>query len=98
MKLIYSKHALDELAFIHDFIAKDNINAASNFINELLADIDRLKELPEIGSASNYEELKLLNIRVLPYKDYLTFYEIKGGFIYIYHIIHGAKDYIKLFR
>jgi toxin ParE1/3/4 len=48
-KLIWSPAARDDLHDIVIFIARDNANRAMSFGYELISEIDRLQEFPELG-------------------------------------------------
>jgi toxin ParE1/3/4 len=48
-KLIWSPAARDDLHDIVVFIARDNPNRAMSFGYELISEIDRLQEFPELG-------------------------------------------------
>jgi len=49
MEIIWSKPALDRVAEIADFIAKDSPSQAKRFIKDLIQSIERLKEFPFSG-------------------------------------------------
>ena len=70
-----------ELKMIFDFIAKDSLNRAREFRNELIAKIERTAQTPFICRKSiNFNDE---NIRDLIFKSYVIPYLIDDEVIYV---------------
>jgi len=70
-----------ELKMIFDFIAKDSLNRAREFRNELIAKIERTAQMPFICRKSiNFNDE---NIRDLIFKGYVIPYLIDNEVIYV---------------
>jgi toxin ParE1/3/4 len=94
MRVLISNQAEAELEEISNFIAEDNPARADSFTLELL---DRC-----LGLASHSMRYPVavtvdgLDLRRCPYGNYLIFYSVDDEKIEIAHIIHGARDYLRL--
>ena len=76
---------------IHDYIAKDNPEAASRVINTIYEKVQLLKRFPELGH--KYELQQEYNIRVLLLGHFKIAYNLKkDGDIDILGVFHGALD------
>ncbi|CAN5693742.1 hypothetical protein BH20ACI3_BH20ACI3_31180 [soil metagenome] len=64
-KLIWSPPARDDLHDIIVFIARDNPNRAMSFGYELISQIDRLQDFPDIGRV--VPEYQNNNLREIPF-------------------------------
>ena len=68
-KLIWSPAARDDLHDIVVFIARDNSNRAMSFGYELISEMNRLQEFPELGRiVPEYRDSKLREIIFRPYR------------------------------
>ncbi len=94
MRTRLSAAALLELEAIGDYIATDSRMRADGFVRELL---DRCA-----GLAQHSERYPILmeyrgeGMRRAPYRSYLIFYSIRDDEIRIHHIVHSARDYVRL--
>ena len=76
---------------IHDFIAKDNPNAATRVISGIYKNVQILKDFPEIGY--KYKGEPESEIRILLYGHYRIAYLIRNkDNIDILGVFHGALD------
>jgi len=78
-----------ELEEILDFIAKDNLNEALKFYDELIIKIDNIKTMPYM-----YRQSKKINdesVRDMIYKKYVIPYKIKSDEILILGIFNQNK-------
>jgi len=94
MKVVLTQAALADLRDIGHWIALDDPERAVTFVGELsekclgLADRPLLYPLaPEAGEG----------VRKRRHQRYLILYRVKSGRIEILHVVHGARDYRKLF-
>lgn len=70
-----------ELKAVFDFIAKDSLNSAREFRNELIAKIERVAQMPLICRKSiNFDDE---SIRDLIFKSYVIPFAIKDDAIFI---------------
>lgn len=63
--------------------------------------IDKLAEMPELGSPCQFSNPRLQGLRVWPvrgFKKHLIFYRPVQGGIEVLHIVHGARDLAALFE
>lgn len=87
--LIFTALALRDFQDIHDYIAKDNPDAALEFIERLEKRCKRLCEMPGVGRKR--DELRP-NTRSATEGDYVLFYRKLNGGIEILRVVHGKRD------
>ena len=89
IQLKFTAIAKDDLKSIRDFIAEDNISAASRFIDKIEEKCRLLASNPELGRAR--PEL-LCSLRSFPVGNYNIFYRIKKDTIEIIRVLNAARD------
>lgn len=94
-RLETTEQAEEDLAEAALFIAKDNVAAADDFVDEVAKRYTYLAESPGIGRPR--DDLGP-GLRSLPYKTYLIFYrEIPDG-VQIIRFLSGYRDIEALFE
>ncbi|MGC4022524.1 MAG: type II toxin-antitoxin system RelE/ParE family toxin [Cyclobacteriaceae bacterium] len=78
---------------IIEFIAEDQPLAAEKMTEKFESAFIRLSENPLIGRMARDHRLKLLQYRVLLIDPYLIFYQVKKNIVFVFRILHGARDY-----
>jgi toxin ParE1/3/4 len=96
MKLVYSRESINQLDDISDFIALDNPVRANSFVAELREACDKIKISPAAYPKVDLKNAK--NVRKKVFKPYIIYYSIQSDFIFIHHIIHGARDQSSVFK
>ena len=95
MRVRFTDAAESDLEAIGNFIANDSPARAVTFVQEL---VDRSIEL---GSHPLRYPVYVVRdgreIRRRAHGRYITFYSIVGDVVEINHIVHGARDYARLF-
>jgi toxin ParE1/3/4 len=91
VRVVLSGQAKAELHEIAFYIARDNKLRALSFVRELRRKAMEIAEMPRaFPIVPRYEQH---GIRRRVYRNYLIFYRIEPGRIFILHILHGARDY-----
>jgi toxin ParE1/3/4 len=85
----------DFLEIIH-FIAEDKPSAAEKVAERFEKNFLLLSENPMAGRTIRDNRLKLLQFRVLTVEPYLIFYQVKNKTVFIFRILHGARDYMNI--
>ena len=86
-RLIIAPSAGSDLLEIHDFIAQDNADAASRWIDMLVDRFDLLRSQPGIGRQR--DEIKP-GYRSVAEGDYIIFFrKCEGDAIEVVRVIHG---------
>lgn len=95
-KLIWSPAARDDLHDITAFIARDNSDRAMSFGYELISEIDRLEEFPELGRI--VPEYRNAVIRELIFRPYRIVYRIhhQSKVCEITRVWHSARGIPRL--
>ncbi len=85
--------AEEDFLEIIDFIAEDKPLAAEKMAERFEKAFMLLSENPMAGRTARESRLKLLQYRVLVIDPYLLFYQIKNNIVFVFRILHGARDY-----
>ena len=80
---------------IAKWIARDSVDAALRWLEGLDQALGKLAETP--GSGTDRRELRA-GMRSSPFGNYLIFFKAVRGGITVVRVIHGARDYRRLFR
>ena len=87
--MIVSPLAEEDLEEIWSFVAERDVKAADRLIDEITGRFDHLLAHPEAGRARH--EL-LVNLRSLPVKRYVIFYQPTDDGVEIFRVLHGSRD------
>jgi toxin ParE1/3/4 len=90
MKVKWLRKALNNLENIHDYIAKDNPEAALRLITKIRAGVKQLADFPLMGHNGRVEGTRELVIGNTPY---FIVYRIKDEVVEILRILHSAKKF-----
>jgi len=88
----------DDLDDIFSFILMDNPEAAKEVLDRIMTSLKRLKKFLHSGSRVMEESLNHFEFRMVTSEPYIAFYRVIGNTVYIYRILHGARDYIQILR
>jgi toxin ParE1/3/4 len=87
---------LEEIAEYHMLMVGPS--SAKRITDKILKNMERLIRFPLSGNDINDEELKLAGYRTLICDKYICIYRFFNDTIFIYHIVHGSRDYPGLFK
>jgi len=98
-KLIYTCKAEDDLDSIFDYIAKDSITNALNYIDKIKSAIENLTTSPYSAVHCKAKGIDR-DCRILIFEDYLIFYQFNeiDNEIKILRILHGSRKYQDLLK
>jgi plasmid stabilization system protein ParE len=87
---------LDEIAsyYLHVF----GVSSAKNITDKILSCLERLEQYPLSCPHVPDKELGPQEYRMLVCGKYVCFYRLIGNIVYVYHIVHGSREYSKLFK
>lgn len=99
-KLIYSLEADRDLTEIFQYIARDSVSRASNYMVRMGKAIATLSEFPNVGHDPTYPEIKGLGIKIFVFEHYLAFYRIdeQNKEVQIIRVRNGVTNYKGIFR
>ena len=89
MKLLWTKESQFRLLEIEEYIAKDNLTAAINFVDELIDVGESIVNKPEKGRI--VPELSIDNIGEIVHKNYRIVYIIKKNSIDILTVFESQR-------
>lgn len=90
-QVIWAPSALDDIATIAEYIARDSPDAASLFVRRLIEAADRLQEFPLSGRI--IPEINEPVAREVIYGAYRIMYHVEGDEVWITGVVHGARDW-----
>jgi Plasmid stabilization system protein len=88
--------AVSDLDEIFDYIMMENQQAASNILESIMLALGRLERYPQSGSPLHDRSLNKFGFRMIIINPYIAFYRLIGNKVYIYRILHGARNYSHL--
>jgi len=91
-----AKNDINQIAQYH--LTAVGPKSASKITDKLLDSIEELGDYPMIGAEHPDSDLSKRGYRKLVCGEYVCVYRIIDNTVYIYHVVHGATDYPKLFK
>jgi plasmid stabilization system protein ParE len=90
-RVVITDRALDDLRAIRDFIARDSVDRAAEFLEKLLRGLDALEQFPQGFPLAIENELVPYELRQWPFGQYRVLYRVTGQRVEILHVRHGAR-------
>jgi toxin ParE1/3/4 len=90
--IVWSPRAIQHLAHLRSFIARDNPNAANRIASALLEAVERLAELPNLGRPGRVVTTREL---VVPGTPYVIPYRLRGDRLEVLAVFHGRQKWPK---
>ena len=91
LKLIITRPAYNDMKQIFDFIAQDNIVAASNLLETFERQFKNIMSFPNSGFKSKKYFKRDVRVCIVA-KHYQIFYYVKDNQLYIQRILTGYQD------
>jgi toxin ParE1/3/4 len=91
MRVKWTEPALEDLAGIQAYIAKDSPYYAKQFIERIFEAAEALEDFPELGRKVPEAEATE-NIRELIFQSYRIMYLNQDNLVFILAVIHGSRD------
>lgn len=95
MTISWSEPAVDNLAAIYAYIARDAPGHAAHFVQRLIAAAEPLRDLPRMGRVVPEGDGRQREILFDPYR---IIYRVEADEIYIVTVVHGARDLAALWE
>ena len=96
LKLFITEQAYNDIDVISDYIAKDDLVAASKILKLLLKACSNLSNFPELGVARPDFTYKNYRFYIVE-KRYIIAYRIKNKCLYISRVLTAYQDICSLF-
>jgi toxin ParE1/3/4 len=90
--IVWSPRAIEHLAHLRSYIARDNPNAANQIATTLLDAVERLAELPSLGRPGRVAGTREL---VVPGTRYVIPYRLRGDRLEVIAVFHGRQKWRK---
>jgi len=90
--------ATADLQGIKNYISEDSVEAAKKTVKEIIDKIERLAELPEMGTMLMHKIRLKTKYRYIICGQYLIFYIYENNIVSIQRILHGKRDYMSLLK
>lgn len=88
--VVYAPEAENDISHIVDVIARDNPNAARNWLTKLRGTCDTLSTQPNIGEMR--ADLGVRGCRSFSFGNYVLFFRAVENGIEVARVIHGSRD------
>lgn len=89
--LIWSKHALDDIAAIAEYIGRDSFDHACQVVERLVETVQSIRDQPEAGR--KVPELNDHSIRERFVYSYRLIYAVRPEEIEILYVVHGRRRF-----
>jgi toxin ParE1/3/4 len=90
--IVWSPRAIAHLADLRAYITRDNPDAANRIGSTLLAAVERLAELPNLGRPGRIAGTREL---VVPGTPYVIPYRMRGDRLEVIAVFHGRQKWPK---
>jgi toxin ParE1/3/4 len=90
--IVWSPRAIEHLAHLRSYIARDNPKAANRIAAVLLEAIERLAELPNLGRPGTLAGTREL---VVPGTPYVIPYRLRGDRLEVIAVLHCRQKWPK---
>ena len=90
MVIKWLKKALHNVEQAHDYIARDNPQAAVRIVLKIQAAVAQLADSPYIGRPGRVEGTKELVVLQTPY---IVIYRVKATTVHIIRVLHSSRKY-----
>ena len=90
MTVVWSPRAIGHLVGLRAYIARENPVAAGRTAATLLAAVDRLAQLPNLGRTGRVSGTREL---VVPGTPYVVAYRLRGELLEIIAVFHGRQTW-----
>ena len=90
MIIVWSPRAIEHLAHLRAYLARDNPNAANRIARTLLDAVERLAELPNLGRPGRVAGTREL---VVPGTPYVIPYRLRGDRLEVIGVFHGRQKW-----
>jgi toxin ParE1/3/4 len=94
LRLVWARPALDDLAGIRTFIARDDPAIADDFVRRLRRAAERLRSFPESGASR--DDIRA-TLRSIPFERYVLFYRLEQDRLLVLRVLHSARDVSAIF-
>ena len=91
MRVKWTEPALEDMAGIQAYIAKDSPYYARQFIERIFETAEALEDFPELGRKVPEAE-DSDNVRELIFQSYRILYFNQPNHVYILAVIHGSRN------
>lgn len=94
-ELVVSPRADSDVDNHFDYIAENNLDAATRFYDSAYETFDALLLQPFVGKAKQFRRKELKNLRMWFVKDfnhYLIFYTVSDEAVEIIRVLHSSRD------
>ena len=95
-EVVFLPVAYSDLDEIFDYIMAENPQAAASMLDNIISSLRRLEKSPHSGAPLIERSLKKFNFRLVVVEPYIAFYRFIDNRVFIYRILHGARNYLHL--
>jgi toxin ParE1/3/4 len=88
--IVWSGRAIEHLAHLRSYIARDNPRAANRIASVLLESVEGLAELPNLGRPGRVAGTREL---VVPGTPYVIPYRLRGDRLEVVAVFHGRQKW-----
>jgi len=95
--VVFLQSALDDLEEIVLYISKESKKSAMEMHDKIVKLASKLETFPKLGIQVPDKKMRERGFRMIAVDRYLLFYKVHPEEIIILRVLHGARDYPRLF-
>lgn len=90
------QRAIEEIITVYIQLA--GVENGKKISSKFYSSLDQLAQYPLLGTMFTDKKLQLAGYLFLILDKYLCIYRFIENVVYIYHVVHGATDYPRIFK
>ena len=96
LKIKINPIAIKDIRDAKEYIREENSSTIIKFSKRITDSIESLAEFPELGIELSKKVSVKTNYRYLIVDEYIIFYKFDSSNLFIYRILNGKRDYMKI--
>ena len=89
---------VEDLKTIKNFIAEDNVNKASEVIQNIYSQFEKIQQFPYIGADLSKRVSFKTDYKYVVWENYIILYKVGKEAVEIYRVINQYQDIMRIFR
>ena len=90
--------AFSDLDEIFDYVLAQSPQAAGGVLHDIMQSLSRLRDHPHSGAPLRERSLNKFHFRMVIVSPYIAFYRVIGNRVFVYRVLHGARNYSHLLK
>lgn len=98
MKLRINPLVVKDLKEIRDYIADDNLDKATETINNIYSTFENIAQFPGLGADLAKRVSFKTDYKYMVWENYIVLYKIEDEYVEIYRVVNRFRDITRIFE